>query len=86
MLLAVIEFEEDKTAFGPAQEEDLAKRMVRREGLSLDAERVDWTDNDEREQFAEKFNDRSVEVELEPTWTRNKYKVKPEAQEVVLRN
>lgn len=86
MLLALLPDEEDKAAFGPAQEEDLAVRMIRREGLSLDARKVDWADNDERENFQEEFNARSTEVELQATWTRNKYQVREEADTVIRRN
>lgn len=86
MLLAIIPGDENKAAFGPAQEEDLAGRMVRRESLSLDARDVDWADNDERERFAEEFNARSTKIEMDATWTRNKYRVREEASEVIRRN
>lgn len=86
MLLAIIPDDENKAAFQMAAQEDLAARMVRREGLSLDAGEIDWRDNDERERLAEEFNARSKEVGLETTWTRNKYRVRDEAREVIRRN
>lgn len=86
MLLALIPGEEDRAAFGPAQEEDLAVRMVHREGLTLDARATNWVDNDARADFEEEFNARSTEVDLEATWTRNKYRVREDAREVIRRN
>lgn len=86
MLLALNPTDRDRTAFGPAQEEDLAKRMVRQEGLPLDAESVNWADNDDRESFVDQFNKLSVTVDLEATWTRNKYRLKDEARAIIRRN
>lgn len=86
MLLAIIPDDENKTAFRLAAQEDLAARMVEREGLSLDERAVNWRDRDERDRFAEEFNARSTEVELNATWTRNKYWLREEAREVIWRN
>lgn len=83
MLLALHRYDDDRTAFGPAQEEDLAERMARREGLALDAEAVNWADDDERQAFQEEFNARATDVELDATWTRNKYWLTDEALAVI---
>ncbi|ELY85784.1 hypothetical protein [Natrinema altunense] len=76
MLIAQIPGDDNNTAFRLASQEDLAQRMADREGISLDASDYDWIQDAQRQNFASKFNSRSSTVELIPTWTRNKYRLK----------
>lgn len=76
MLIARIAGDDNNTAFRVASQENLAQRMADRESIPLDASDYDWTQDAQRQKFASAFNTRSATVELIPTWTRNKYRLK----------
>jgi hypothetical protein len=86
MLLAIIPSADNRTAFRLSAQESLAQQMVNKEGISLNPTTVNWVDRAQRQQFAEEFNLRASSVELNSTWTRNKYRLKDDARYVVRAN
>jgi len=83
MLLAIIPTKDNRTAFRLSAQESLAQQMVDKEGLSLDPSTVNWADKNQRQRFAERFNTLATSVDLNSTWTRNKYRLKENARYVI---
>ncbi len=92
MLLALISNEDNQREFAAEDQEELANDMVNRENLGLDAEDYDWTDNEERYEFCDTFNEGAKEkhedddeepIQLNATFTRNIYKLTEEGAEVI---
>lgn len=86
MLLAIIPDGDNEPAFRLSGQEELAQKMVNREGLSLDPTDTNWRSNAERQQFQDKFNSRASAVKLRATWTRNKYRLNKDARYEVRAN
>lgn len=73
ILVARKTHDDDETAGSPSKQEQLARKVVNEEGISLTPEDYHWATDESRQIFTSEFNAQSKRIHLTPTWTRKLY-------------